>query len=246
MTDLATICENWIRRFHPAPGDGTRLVVLPHAGGSASFYFPLSRALAPRFDVPAVQYPGCQVRLAEPCIDDIGELADRIAAVLQPWTCEPPAFFGHSMGALVAFEVARRLDVEPIQLFVSGRRAPSWYRDERVHQRNGEGLVAELRKLSGTASWVLGDEELLRVVLPAVRSDYRAVETYGCAPGAKVGCPITVLVGDADPKVTLDEVEAWREHTEAEADVRVFSGGHFFMTERQDEVLAVITGGSLR
>ncbi|WP_083822041.1 thioesterase II family protein [Saccharopolyspora spinosa] len=77
-------------------------------------------------------------------------------------------------------------------------------------------------------------------------NDYRAVETYRCAPGAKVGCPITVLVVDAEPKVTLDEAEAWREHTEAVADVRVFSGGHFFMTERQDEVLAVLTGGSLR
>ncbi|MEV0698651.1 alpha/beta fold hydrolase [Saccharopolyspora sp. NPDC050389] len=240
MTVPAAEGQLWIRRFHPAPDAGARLVALPHAGGSASFYFPLSRALAPRVEVLSVQYPGRQDRRAERCIDDIGELADRLATELRQWADRPLALFGHSMGAVVGFEVARRLEVAPIRLIASGRRAPSTYRDERVHLCDDDGLVAELRKLSGTASGVLGDEELLRMILPAVRGDYRAAETYRGVPGAKVTCPITVLIGDDDPKVTLAEAEAWREHTDAEVDLRVFPGGHFYLAEHQEEVFAVL------
>ncbi|MGW5645337.1 thioesterase II family protein [Saccharopolyspora sp. NPDC003752] len=240
MTVPARGGQLWIRRFHPAPDAGVRLVALPHAGGSASFYFPLSRALAPRVEVLSVQYPGRQDRLAERCIDDIGELADRLAAELRPWADRPLALFGHSMGAAVGFEVARRLEVAPIRLIASGRRAPSTHRDEWVHLHDDDGLVTDLRKLSGTAADVLGDEELLRMILPAVRSDYRAAETYRGEPGAKVACPITVLLGDDDPKVTLAEAEAWREHTDAEVDLRVFPGGHFYLVEHQAGVLAVL------
>ncbi|TDD48810.1 thioesterase II family protein [Saccharopolyspora elongata] len=240
MTVPARGGQLWIRRFHPAPDAGVRLVALPHAGGSASFYFPLSRALAPRVEVLSVQYPGRQDRLAERCIDDIGELADRLAAELRPWADRPLALFGHSMGAAVGFEVARRMEVAPIRLIASGRRAPSTHRDEWVHLSDDDGLVADLRKLSGTAAGVLGDDELLRMILPAVRSDYRAAETYQGEAGAKVACPITVLLGDDDPKVTLAEAEAWREHTDAEVDLRVFPGGHFYLVEHQAEVLAVL------
>lgn len=214
--------------------------MFPHAGGSASFYFPVSQALSPQVDVLAVQYPGRQDRHAERCIEDIGELADRIAVELRPWSGRSLAFFGHSMGAVLAFEVARRLENEPVRLFASGRRAPCVHRDERVHLRDDDGLVAELREMSGTAPWVLGDEELLRMILPATRSDYRAVETYQCAPGTRVNCPITVLTGDADPKVTVDEAKQWSEHTTGETDLRVFPGGHFYLAECQEEVFAVL------
>lgn len=240
MTEPVTGGDLWLRRFHPSPDAGMSLVLFPHAGGSASFYFPMAQALSPGIEVLAVQYPGRQDRHAERCLDDIGELADRIAAELRSWTSGPLALFGHSMGAVLAFEVALRLDVEPVRLFVSGRRAPSRYRHERVHLRADEGLVAELRKMSGTASWALGDEELLRLILPAVRSDYRAIETYRCVPGVSVSCPVTVLIGDTDPRVTVDEANAWCEHTTGELDVRVFPGGHFYLVERRQEVLAVL------
>ncbi|MDR7303674.1 surfactin synthase thioesterase subunit [Haloactinomyces albus] len=188
-----------------------------------------------------MQYPGRQDRRSEPFIDDIDELADLVADELRPWQNSRTALFGHSMGAVLAFEVAQRLDTPPMALFASGRRAPSRYREERVHLQDDEGLIAEMRELSGTAPWVLGDEELLRLILPAVRSDYRAIETYRCAPGATVDCPIVVLTGDADPKVTLEEAEAWSEHTSVEAQVHVFPGGHFYLAEQQDEVLRVLT-----
>ncbi|MGW9434104.1 thioesterase II family protein, partial [Streptomyces decoyicus] len=190
------------------------------------------------------QYPGRQDRRKEPAIDDIGLLADRIAEALEAWSDRPLTFFGHSMGALVAFEVARRLERNgdgPLRLFASGRRAPSAYRDEQVHRRDDDGIVAELRALSGTDSRVLDDEEMLRMVLPALRSDYKAVETYRSEPAAVVRCPVTVLVGDDDPKTSLDEARSWEAHTTGDFALRVFSGGHFYLADRPQEVMTVLS-----
>ncbi|MEV6419586.1 alpha/beta fold hydrolase [Streptomyces sp. NPDC051662] len=232
----------WLRRFHPASAAPVRLVCFPHAGGSASFYFPVSAALASDSDVVALQYPGRQDRRTEPSVDDIGVLADRIAPVVAPLFDRPVVFFGHSMGAVVAFEVARRLEAggrTPAMLFASGRRAPSTRRVETVHQRDDDGLVAEMKALSGTDAQVLGDEELLRMVLPAIRSDYRAIETYGPVE-ATVDCPITALVGDDDPKATPSEADAWRAHTTAAFHIQVFRGGHFYLSSRAVEVIGVV------
>ncbi|MFE6525379.1 thioesterase II family protein [Streptomyces sp. NPDC057794] len=234
----------WIRRFRPSPDAAGRLVCFPHAGGSASFYVPVADALSPGVDVLAIQYPGRQDRRNEPGPASVAELADGVAAALAGWDDRPLTFFGHSMGALVAFETARRMErtgAGPVRLFASGRRAPSRTRDEHVHTLDDDGVVAELRALAGTDAKVLQDEELLRMVLPAIRSDYRAVETYRCEPGARLRCPVTVLTGDADPRTSLEEARAWSGHTEGDCDVRVFSGGHFFLSERPGEVLAVLT-----
>ncbi|MFF9351272.1 thioesterase II family protein [Streptomyces sp. NPDC014734] len=235
----------WIRRFHPAPESGVRLLCLPHAGGSAPFYFPMSRALSPAVDVLCLQYPGRQDRRQDPGIDNIPDYADAIVAELKPWLDVPTAFFGHSMGAVLAYEVALRLERDglpgPIALFASGRRAPSRYREENVHRRDDDGIVKEMQLLSGTDSRILGDEEILRMVLPAIRSDYTAVETYRSEAGAAVSAPITVFTGDSDPRTSLEEAEAWRAHTTAEFDIRVFPGGHFFLANHADEIIEIIS-----
>jgi pyochelin biosynthesis protein PchC len=148
-------------------------------------------------------------------------------------------FFGHSMGALLAFEVARRLagqGIVPRHLVVSGRRAPSRRRAESVHTRDDAGLIAEVVALSGTDAAILGDPEILRMVLPAIRGDYRAVETHQHRDGPPLTCPITVLTGDDDPRVSLDEATAWKEHTTEGCDVRVLAGGHFFLVHHQQEI----------
>jgi surfactin synthase thioesterase subunit len=222
-----------------------RLICLPHAGGSASFYLPVSRALAPALDVLAVQYPGRQNRRREPCIDHVPSLARGVYTALGDVADRPLALFGHSMGAIVAFEVARILEhehgVRPVRLFASGRRAPSVFREESVHLRDDEGLLAEVRSLSGTDLSILGDKEMLRLVLPAIRSDYRAAETYRYQPGPPLSCPITVFAADADPKATLDEARAWCEHTTGSFDFRAFPGGHFFLTQYQSQLLEIIS-----
>ncbi|MFC5751448.1 thioesterase II family protein [Actinomadura rugatobispora] len=243
MPDFVVDSAAWIRRFHPAPDAGTRLVCFPHAGGSASFYHPVSAALAPGIEVLTVQYPGRQDRRAEQPITDIGELADGVFAALRPWLDGGPpsggdrkvALFGHSMGAIVAFEVARRMEREfraPSLLVASGRRAPSRYRQEAVHRRDDAGIIAEITRLSGTDPRLLDETEMLRAALPAIRGDYQAVETYVSDPGAALACPVTVFVGDDDPMVTLEEANAWRGHTTAGFDLHVFKGGHFYLTSQ--------------
>jgi len=236
----------WIRRYHPAPASRATLVCFPHAGGSASFFHPVSTTLTGDLEVLAVQYPGRQDRRTEPCVDTIDELADKVHAALRPRAAAgtPLAFFGHSMGAILAFEVALRLaehdGVTPVELFASGRRAPSTSRHETVHRRDDRGIVRELQTLSGTDAAVLGDEELLRMILPAIRADYRAIETYACRPDAVIDAPITVLVGDNDPKVTLDEAMAWGRHSTREIDLRIFPGGHFYLARHAAAVNGVI------
>jgi surfactin synthase thioesterase subunit len=237
----------WVRRYREAPDSRFDLVCFAHAGGSATFFRPLSGALAPGVGVLAVQYPGRQDRYTEPPVDSIAELADRVAGVLADGRQDsgrPVAFFGHSMGAVVAFEVALRLRRSghegPALLFASGRRAPSVHQAETVHLRDDAGVLAELRSLSGTEAVVLDDEEMVRLVLPAVRADYRAIETYRVGPDAVLSCPIVGMVGDADPKAPVEEVREWRRHTTGEFTLRAFPGGHFYLTPGQDRVAATI------
>ncbi|MFF6995240.1 thioesterase II family protein [Streptomyces sp. NPDC008313] len=244
MTGASADTGAWIRRFHPAPEAPTRLVCFPHAGGSATYYFPVSNALSPGVDVLSVQYPGRQDRRTEPCVDDIRALADTVVRELRPWADRPLTLFGHSMGASLAFEVALRLEAEgivPLGLFASGRRAPSRHRNETVHLADDDTLIAELKKLSGTDTQMLGDPEVLRMILPAVRNDYRAAETYRHRPGPPLSCPVVALVGDDDPQVTDDEARAWAEHTTGGFTLRTFTGGHFFLNSHAPAVMSAIS-----
>jgi surfactin synthase thioesterase subunit len=192
-----------------------------------------------------VQYPGRQDRRAEPNIDNIPRLADAIFPALRPLTDRPLAFFGHSMGAVLAYEVALRLEQDgaaPLsRLYVSGRRAPSRYRPEIVHQQGDEGIIAELQQFNGTNSDLLGDPETLEMILPAIKSDYRAIETYRDTTGRSVNAPIVAIIGDNDPKVTIDEAEAWAEHSTGAFDLRVFPGGHFYLVDQSRQVIQLIS-----
>jgi pyochelin biosynthetic protein PchC len=236
--------ETWIRRFHPAPQSDIRLVCFPHVGGSASFFFPISHALSPAIDVLAVQYPARQDRLREKGVDNLAELAELCVAALCCWKDRPLALFGHSMGATLAFEVARRLEragQQPAHLFVSGRRAPHMLRDEQVHLRDDAGLVADLMTYGGMNVALLNEEDILQMILPALRSDYKAIETYVHQPGPKLNCPVHVLIGDSDPRVTVEEAQGWAQHTSDLFDLRVFPGGHFYLSDRVPEIAEVIS-----
>ncbi|MCB5906115.1 thioesterase II family protein [Streptomyces pinistramenti] len=241
--------DPWIRRFRPAPESRVRLVCFPHAGGAASFYLPLARQLPPGIEAWSLQYPGRQERRTEAPFTAIPELADAAFDALRPHLTEPFAFFGHSMGSIVAFEVARRCERAglpgPVRLFVSARRAPSDPRRKAIRLLDDDGLVAELERLGGTAPGVLADAELRAMVLPAVRADYHAIETYVCGQGERVNCPLTVLSGDADPSLAVADAPAWQQHTTAECEVSVYSGGHFYLEGHVPEVAERIGGALL-
>jgi len=240
----------WFRRFQPSGPGTVRLICFPHAGGAASYYFALARELAPDPELYAVQYPGRQDRRREPSFDRIAPLADAIAHAMDGFADQPFAFFGHSMGAIVAFEVAQRLRARlapgPVRLFASGRRAPSTLRRETVHQRDDQGLVAELVRLGGTDRRSLADPDILAMTLPPTRADYTAIETYGCEPGTPpLDCPITVLTGDSDPHTSRAEIAAWAEHTTRGADFHAFPGGHFFLDDWRPRLASLIRGALL-
>ena len=242
----------WLRVFQPAPERPISLVCLPHAGGSASSFFGFSSALDASAEVVAVQYPGRQNRWRDQPVANLLDLADAISDAVLGGITGPVALFGHSMGAALAFEVTRRLEragTEPVRLFASGSRAPSLERSEGVHELDDEGLISELIRLGGTDPRLLADREMVQLMLPAVRADYTAIETYRAADDVTVACPITVLTGDDDPKTTLDSARAWARHTTADCEVLVYPGGHFFLFDdvqrTADDVSKALAGSRL-
>lgn len=234
--------NKWIRRLRTVPGAAAQLVCLPHAGGAASFYRPMAKALSPDVEVLAVQYPGRQDRFAEPCVRDFRALADQaFAAVRFAVDGRPVALFGHSMGALLAFHVAKRLEadgIEPLVLFPSAMR-PSGRPDDLPHLADDDELVAEIAMLNGTEERLLDSDDMRAVILPALRGDYTALSTYRL-DGTAVRCPIVCLAGGEDDHVLAGDVAAWEECTSGPYEMNVFPGGHFYLNDRWDDVAALL------
>ncbi|MEU7281419.1 alpha/beta fold hydrolase [Streptomyces sp. NPDC045431] len=254
------MASDWFRRFGAeAPGGGVRLVCFPHAGGAASAYLGLQRELTPDLDVLAVQYPGRQDRRAEPPVDDIGRLVQALAGEVErelaPGAAaadapRPYAFFGHSMGAVLAYELARELEGRgvpgPCHLFLSGRFAPTPQGDDTDRLDTDEKILAMIRRLGGTVGAVFDDPDVLEMVMPPLRADYRAIGTYTWRPGPPLDTPLTVLVGDRDPVVPVDAAVGWCAHTTAPAQMKVLTGGHFYLDQRTAEVAGIVRDALVR
>ncbi|MFE3460180.1 thioesterase II family protein [Nocardiopsis aegyptia] len=239
--------RTWFRRLAPPVDGGVRLICFPHAGGASSYYVPLARRLADAagIDVAGVQYPGRQDRRSEPGVGDIVDLAGMVARALAAEESDRPyAFFGHSMGALVAYETTRHLvrrgAPPPVRLFVSGRAAPGVGPTLADQHTDEEDLVAHVRDLGGTAEAVFDDPDLRAMVMPALRSDYRALRTYAWTPGEPLDVPMTMLVGRADPVAPVELVRAWNGHSARPARMEVFEGGHFFIDGALSEVAELV------
>ena len=245
----ATAVENvWLRRYSEVPDPAHRLVCFPHAGGSAAVYLPFARRLArDGIEVHAVQYPGRHDRRQEPFVETIGDLVEGVLPELSRLQADgvPVALFGHSMGATTAYETARRLattaGAAPLaHLFVSGRSGPTLSRRETLHLLDDRDLTDHMRVLQGTDPSVFADEELVRMVLPVLRGDYRVIGGYTHTPGPAVDIPVTVLTGDADPNVRPAGIRAWREVAVDEPAVHTFPGGHFYLQDEQEAVCRTI------
>jgi surfactin synthase thioesterase subunit len=227
---------------HDAP---ERLFCFAHAGGGAGFFRLWGGALAPEIDVRPVQLPGREWRLDEPPYRRIDALVEPLRAALEPHLDRPYAMFGHSMGALVAFEVARRLGdgvrPGPSCLIVSARRAPQLVGDDRqLYRLPDDQFIAEVARLGGLPHEVLAEPELRDMLLPALRADYEAVETYRPLPGGRLRCPVVAYLGAGDPEVDRGSLTGWGDVTTGEFTVREFPGDHFYLKGDRPAVLAAL------
>lgn len=245
-TPAPAAAKGWYRCPQPRPQSRVRLVFFPHAGGTAAFYRGWAGALPPAVEVHCAQYPGHGDRIAEDCARDISELVEAAADALTPLTSRPVALFGHSLGAAVAYEVARLLErrgAEVAHLFLSGRPAPHRQRDDHVHQGGDEDLLDDVRRLGGTDEEALRQPQLRSVLLPVLRADYQISETYRAVEGPPLRTPVTALLGDQDPEVNHAEATAWCDVTEGATAVRAFPGDHFYLVRHQAEVAETVCEG---
>ncbi|WP_203349289.1 alpha-hydroxy-acid oxidizing protein [Streptomyces sp. 3211] len=236
--------SGWIRTPHARPDATARLVCFPHAGGAANAFTALSAGLPEDIELLAVQYPGRQDRRAEPCAEDVSELAAGVAAALASRSDRPLFLLGHSMGALVAFETARLLEEHGrvARLFVSAARPPAQdWEEPDLTLVGDEELVAGLRHLGGIPEPLLRDPEIVAEVLRLLRADHRALLRHRCPEGTAVAAPVTVLLAAADPKNSLEQMADWARHTTGGQDLVTLSGGHFSLVERPGESGPILT-----
>lgn len=238
--------SDWCVRWASADDAPLRLFCLPHTGGGAALYRAWAERLAPAVDVVSVRLPGRESRFREAPYRGLDELVEGLVRAVEPLLDRPHVWFGHSMGALIGYEVCRTLRDrglrEPQRLLVSGRRAPHLASRQRpVHDAPASELIAHLSELNGTPAELLDNAAVLSALLPMVRADFEVSETYRWRASSPLGCPVLVLGGSRDTLATPGELAAWREHSTAGCEVRMFDGGHFFLHEEaREQVLTAL------
>jgi medium-chain acyl-[acyl-carrier-protein] hydrolase len=222
-----------------------RLFCFPYAGGGAQIYRNYAEALPNDIEVCAIQLPGRERRFQEPSLESVDAIVEQLAPVMAEQTDLPYAMFGHSLGALVGFELVRRLRSEgrqlPVRLFVSGHRAPHLPDpDPPIRHLPDDAFIEELRELNGTPQAVFDSPELLELVLPILRADFTAAETYTYRSDHPLPCSITALGGASDEMVTREALQGWKDHAGGGFEYYVLEGDHFFIHQRHQDVMRIL------
>ena len=243
VTVLARTFVRFSRAAGSADFDGL-LLCLPYAGAGAAAY-PDWPGLVPGLEVIGTRLPGRESRLSEPPIASVAEMARTLVAEFATLPAKPVALYGHSLGGLIAFETALALQRQgrpPVAVFVSGCRAPSIRPDDLISWLPADDLVAECVKFGALSSdAVTENRELINLMLPTLRADIRAAETYYCSPGISLSMPLVVLAGRDDASVSSKEVWAWREHSSGDLSFHLIPGGHFFVHQESTRVGRLIS-----
>lgn len=227
------------------PTGAVRLFLFPFAGGNATAFLPWQALLGPDVELRVAQLPGHGARLFEPPAVDLDPLVDELAGAVAELADRPFLFYGHSLGALVAFEVARRLrrtgSPEPVSLWVSGAEGPQTRHIKReLHQLEQAELIEALREYNGTAPEMLDDQELMELVLPGIRADFALNERYVYRPEPPLNLPIHVLLGESDEFVVLERAAGWARESSWPASERRFEGDHFFLNPQAETIAGLI------
>jgi surfactin synthase thioesterase subunit/acyl carrier protein len=235
----------WVTPLQGNPQARLRLFCFPYAGAGASIFRTWLEDIPPEIEICPIQLPGRENRLKETPFTRLSPLIQTLAPLLRPYLDSPFAFFGHSLGALLSFELAREFRKQkfpsPVHLFVSGSRAPQVPDlDAPIHRLPEPKFLESLRRLNGTRPEVLQNPELLQVLLPALRSDFAILETYIYATQARLECPICAFGGREDSKVSHEQLDAWRNQTHGEFKLQLFPGDHFFLHNNRQSLLQAI------
>jgi surfactin synthase thioesterase subunit len=213
---------------------------MPYAGGSADIYRGWQRWFPEQIDICLVHLPGRGTRVREEPFTQLTPLVKAIATHIGGEIKVPYALYGHSMGALISFELGRELfgkqGNSPAHIFVSGCRAPQWPKTvPPTFNLPHDKFIGELEKLNGTPRKVLDDPELMEVFLEILRADFEMVDTYEYCTDERLSCPITVYGGLQDEEVSVESCRAWQEQTSASCKVQMFEGDHFFIRDPRSE-----------
>ena len=219
-----------------------RLFCLSYAGGAASTFSSWSANITSEVEICPIELPGHGYRISEQPFDQLEPLIEELANALLPHLEKPFAFFGHSMGGLISFELAhllhQKFKLNPEHLYISGRRAPQIPSSEPpIHDLDKPEFINELELLNGTPKPVLENAELMELFLPILRADFTAIETYVYASKPLLDLPITVLGGLQDDEISYEDLDAWREQTTASFSIKMFQGDHFFVNSNRSTVL---------
>lgn len=240
------ITTPWLMPFSRGGNGRLNLFFFPHAGGGASAFYQWSRVLPKEITSYAIQLPGRETRLREPLRREVSPLVAALVEELRPYLETTPfLFWGHSMGALLGFELTRHLQQHglptPQRLLVSGYNAPHIpYADPHIHHLPEADFIAALQALKGTPEMVLNDDELRDLVLPIVRADFQLVETYVHEEAEPLHCPITVLDGVADDKTNKTDLQEWQRQSTQLLEMFTFPGDHFFLYDLQPKLTSTV------
>jgi len=241
----STMTSPWLAYHKPNPLATVRLFCFPYAGGGAVIYRHWAESLPPEVAVCPVQLTGRGNRSREAPLTRMMPLVELIAQGIESFLDKPFAFFGHSMGATISFELARLLRKrgapEPRHLFISGRCAPQSPDVETpIYDLPDENFLESIGRLNGTPKEALENLELMQFILPMLRADFEIIQTYKYEGGLPLSCPITVFGGSQDTEVSGMDLEAWGELTTGPFSLQIFPGDHFFLNTHQPDLLRAI------
>ena len=242
--DTAGVDNVWFTRG-TNPAGAVRLFLFPFAGGNASTFLPWQDLLGPRVELRVAQLPGRGVRLFDPPVAEMDELVARLTRAVAGLADRPFAFFGHSLGALLAFEVTRQVRRAgrpgPASQWVSGAEGPRTRSvRRRLHDLGDAELIEALREYNGTAPEMLADREMMELVLPGLRADFALNERYTYRAEPPLDLPIHLLLGDADPYVESGRADGWAWETSQPVQRRCYPGDHFFLYAHQQSIAALL------
>ncbi|SFJ92621.1 Surfactin synthase thioesterase subunit [Paenibacillus sp. UNC496MF] len=242
---MKSALQSWFLNANEQSNANSRLFCFPYAGGGASIFRGWTQYFPNDIEVCPVQLPGRESRVLESPMISLSQIVKAIVGEIKPLLHTPFVFFGHSMGALIAYETAREIGrvygKHPAHLFVSGRSSPQLPSiKKKLHQLPEDEFKSELRRLNGTPEAVLQNDDLMQLLMPRLRADFEVCETYSYIQDLPLPCPISAFGGKGDHDVSSASLAAWKEQTRSAFFLHMFDGDHFFLQSNQESIMQTV------